>query len=125
MPAYLSYSIPYERKNIMKIINSDIEVVKVGIGSTFDPDNGKYESGVLIVTLKDEWGTSVSVHLECGIKELRDKFKYERVHEKMLKLYGGNQQKLNQDIKELAKNSSEWKQNEDTRYQEDPENWVD
>jgi len=109
----------------MKIINSDIEVVKVGIGSTFDPDNGKYESGVLIVTLKDEWGTSVSVHLECGIKELRDKFKYERVHEKMLKLYGGNRQKLNQDLKEMAKNPSEWKQNEDTRYQEDPENWVD
>ena len=55
----------------MKMINSDIEVVSVGIGSTFDPEKGKYESGVLIVTLKDEWGTSVSVHLECGIKELR------------------------------------------------------
>jgi hypothetical protein len=26
---------------------------------------------------------------------------------------------------EMAKNPSEWKQNEDTRYQEDPENWVD
>jgi len=26
---------------------------------------------------------------------------------------------------ELAKNPDEWKQNEDTRYQEDPENWVD
>jgi hypothetical protein len=23
------------------------------------------------------------------------------------------------------KNPNEWKQNEDTRYQEDPENWVD
>lgn len=87
----------------MKMINSDIEVVSVGIGSTFDPENGKYESGVLIVTLKDEWGTSVSVHLECGIKELRDKFKYERVHEKMLELYGGNRKKLNQALKEMVK----------------------
>ena len=26
---------------------------------------------------------------------------------------------------EMAKNPSEWKQNEDTRYQEDPENWVE
>jgi hypothetical protein len=87
----------------MKMINSDIEVVSVGIGSTFDPENGKYESGVLIVTLKDEWGTSVSVHLECGIKELRDKFKYERVHEKMLKIYGGDKNKLNSALKEMAK----------------------
>ena len=87
----------------MKMINSDIEVVSVGIGSTFDPENGKYESGVLIVTLKDEWGTSVSVQLECGIKELRDKLKYERVHEKMLELYGGNRKKLNQALKEMVK----------------------
>ena len=87
----------------MKMINSDIEVVSVGIGSTLDQDKGKYESGVLIVTLKDEWGTSVSVHLECGIKELRDKFKYERVHEKMLKLYGGDKSKLNKDLKEMVK----------------------
>jgi hypothetical protein len=57
----------------MKMINSDIEVVSVGIGSTFDPENGKHESGVLIVTLKDEWGTSVSVHLECGIKNVGSK----------------------------------------------------
>ena len=26
---------------------------------------------------------------------------------------------------EMAKNPSEWKQNDDTRFQEDPENWVD
>ncbi len=25
----------------------------------------------------------------------------------------------------MTKNPSEWKQNEDTRYQEDPENWVE
>jgi hypothetical protein len=84
----------------MKMINSDIEVVSVGIGSTFDPENGKHESGVLIVTLKDEWGTSVSVHLECGIKELRDKFKYERVHEKMVGLFNGDKNKMLKALKE-------------------------
>ena len=109
----------------MKMINSDIEVVSVGIGSTFDPDNGKYESGILVVVLKDEEGTTTSVKLECNVKQLRNKFKQEKIHEKMLELYNGNRQKLNQAIKEMAKNPSEWKQNEDTRYQEDPENWVD
>tara|TARA_R110002012_G_C11225828_1_gene563286 strand:+ start:187 stop:453 length:267 start_codon:yes stop_codon:yes gene_type:complete len=87
----------------MKMINSDIEVLSVGIGSTFDPDNGKYESGILVVVLRDEQGTSVSVKLECNVKELRAKFKHERMYQKMLALYKGDRQALNKAIKELDK----------------------
>ena len=87
----------------MKMINSDIEVVSVGIGSTFDPDNGKYESGILVVVLKDEEGTTASVKLECNVKQLRTKFKHEKIYEKMLGLYNGDRQKLKQAIKKLDK----------------------
>jgi len=83
----------------MKMINSDIEVLSVGIGSTFDPDNGKYESGILVVVLRDEEGTSVSVKLECNVKELRAKFKHERMYQKMLALYKGDRQALTKAIK--------------------------
>ena len=92
----------------MKMINSDIEVVSVGIGSTFDPDNGKYESGILVVVLKDEEGTTTSVKLECNVKELRSKFKQEKIHQKMLEIYGGDRQKLNQAIKAMAKENPSW-----------------
>ena len=85
------------------MINSDIEVVSVGIGSTFDPDNGKYESGILVVVLKDEEGTTASVKLECNVKQLRTKFKHEKIYEKMLGLYNGDRQKLKQAIKKLDK----------------------
>lgn len=87
----------------MKLLNSDIEVVSVGIGSTFDPENGKYESGILVVVLKDEEGTTTSVKLECNVKELRAKFKQEKIHEKMLALYKGDRQALNKAIRELDK----------------------
>lgn len=87
----------------MKMINSDIEVVSVGIGSTFDPDNGKYESGILVVVLKDEEGTTTSVKLECNVKQLRAKFKHEKLHEQLLELYKGDRHALNKDIKALSR----------------------
>ena len=83
----------------MKMINSDIEVLSVGIGSTFDPDNGKYESGILVVVLRDEKGTSVSVKLECNVNELRAKFRHERTYQKMLALFKGARQALTKAIK--------------------------
>jgi peroxiredoxin len=103
MPGHLSYSIPYERKNIMKMTNTDIEVLAVSIGSTLDQDKGKYESGVLFVLLKDKEGTTVSAKLDCNITQLRERFKWERTYEKMLKLYGGDKSKLNNALKEMAK----------------------
>ena len=87
----------------MKLLNSDIEVVSVGIGSTFDPENGKYESGILVVVLKDEEGTTTSVKLECNVKELRAKFKHEKLYEKMLAIYKGDRKALNKAIKKLDK----------------------
>tara|TARA_R100001230_G_C5629917_1_gene137801 strand:- start:64 stop:336 length:273 start_codon:yes stop_codon:yes gene_type:complete len=87
----------------MKLLNSDIEVVSVGIGSTFDTENGKYESGVLVVVLKDEEGTTTSVKLECNVKQLRAKFKHEKLYEKMLAMYKGDRHALNKAIKELDK----------------------
>tara|TARA_R100000278_G_scaffold113030_1_gene91034 strand:- start:392 stop:676 length:285 start_codon:yes stop_codon:yes gene_type:complete len=84
----------------MKLLNSDIEVVSVGIGSTFDPENGKYESGILVVVLKDEEGTTTSVKLECNIKELRAKFKHEKIYEKMVGLFNGDKNKMLKALKE-------------------------
>jgi len=101
------------------MINTDIEVLSVGVGSTFDPENGKYESGILVVVLKDKKGTTATAKLDCNIKQLRERFKWERVHEKMLKLYGGDKSKLHKDLKDLARNPSEFKQNEDPRYREE------
>jgi len=85
------------------MINSDIEVLSVGIGNTFDPDSGKYESGILVVVLKDEEGTTTSVKLECNVKELRAKFKHEKLYEKMLAIYKGDRKALNKAIKKLDK----------------------
>ena len=92
-------SLGQRKDNDMKMINSDIEVLSVGIGSTFDPDNGKYESGILVVVLRDEKGTSVSVKLECNVNELRAKFRHERTYQKMLALFKGDRQALTKAIK--------------------------
>ena len=86
----------------MKMTNTDIEVLSVSIGSTLDQDKGKYESGVLFVLLKDKRGTTVSAKLDCNIKQLRERFKWERTYEKMLKIYGGDKNKLNSALKEIA-----------------------
>jgi hypothetical protein len=87
----------------MKMTNTDIEVLSIGVGSTLDQDQGKYESGVLIVLLKDKKGTTVTAKLDCNIKQLRERFKWERIYEKMLKIYGGDKNKLNSALKEMAK----------------------
>ena len=87
----------------MKMTNTDIEVLSVSIGSTLDQDQGKYESGVLFVLLKDKKGTTVTAKLDCNITQLRERFKWERTYEKMLKIYGGDKSKLNKDLKAMAK----------------------
>ena len=70
----------------------------VGIGSTFDTENGKYESGVLVVVLKDEEGTTTSVKLAAPGRK-----KHEKLYEKMLAMYKGDRHALNKAIKELDK----------------------